>query len=101
MKEQNHKFSILHIGHYLSNDCTMCYRSDMGQLHHKCNRLHLLATCSIMIVNKQNHIVIDYDCIESNHDFNRHYICLEAPSKEYKTHSHGFIFDVSIFLDNI
>jgi len=54
-----------------------------------------------MIVNKQNHIVIDYDCIESNHDFNRHYICLEAPSKEYKTHSHGFIFDVSIFLDNI
>jgi len=27
----------------------------------------LLATCSITITNKQNHNVIDYDYIESNH----------------------------------
>jgi len=44
--------------------------ADTGQLHHKCNRLRLrlLAICSITITNKQNHNVIDYDYIESNHD---------------------------------
>ena len=34
-------------------------QTDIGRLHHKCNRLRLLATCSI--TNKQNHNVIDYD----------------------------------------
>jgi len=29
----------------------------MGRLQHKCNRLRLLATCSITITNKQNHNV--------------------------------------------
>jgi len=33
------------------------WQSDMGQLHHKCNWLRLLATHSISITNKQNHIV--------------------------------------------
>ena len=49
------------------------------------NRLRLLATCSI--TNKQNHNVIDYDYIVSNHDHNRDYICLETSSerKEKKT----------------
>jgi len=51
----------------------------MGRLQHKCNRLRLLATCSITITNKQNHNVIDY--IESNHDYNRDYICLETSSE--------------------
>ena len=38
---------------------------DMGRLQHKCNRLRLLATCSIAIkiTNKQNQNVIDYDYI--------------------------------------
>jgi len=53
------------------------YESDMGRLHHKCNRLRLLATCSITITNKQNHNVIDYDYIESNRDHN----CLETFSE--------------------
>jgi len=54
--------------------------SDMGRLRHKCNRLRLLATCSITITNKQNNNVIDfaYDYIKSNHDYNRDYICLET-----------------------
>ena len=43
------------------------------------NRLRLLATCSI--TNKQNHNVIDYDYIVSNHDHNRDYICLETSSE--------------------
>jgi len=49
------------------------------------NRLRLLATSSI--TNKQNHNVIDYDYIVSNHDHNRDYICLETSSerKEKKT----------------
>ena len=46
----------------------------MGQLHHKC----MLATCSITTTNKQNNNVIDYDYIESNHDYNRDQICLET-----------------------
>jgi len=56
-------------------------------LHHKCNRLRLrlLATCSITItiMNKQNNNAIDYDYdyIESNHDYNRDYICLETISE--------------------
>jgi len=32
------------------------------------------------IANKQNHNVIDY--IESNHDYNRDYICLETSQNE-------------------
>jgi len=54
--------------------------ADMERLHYKCNRLRFLATCSIMttITNKQNHIVIDYDYIKSNHDYNRDYSCLET-----------------------
>jgi len=55
----------------------------MRWLQHKCNRLQLLATCSITIANNQNHNVIDYDYIESNHDYNRDYICLET-SLEWK-----------------
>jgi len=43
-------------------------QADLGRLQHKCNRLRLLATCSITITNKQNNNVIDYDYIESNHD---------------------------------
>jgi len=62
----------------------------MGRLHHKCNRLQLLATCSITITNKQNHIVID--CDESNHDYNRDYICLETSSeRKQKNHLHGLM----------
>jgi len=33
--------------------------ADMGRLHQKCNRLLLLATCSITITNKERHNVID------------------------------------------
>jgi len=39
----------------------MYYESDVGRLQHECNRLRLLATCSITITTKQNHNVIDYD----------------------------------------
>ena len=57
----------------------------MARLHYKCNQLRiwLLATCSITITNKKNHIVIDYDydCIESNHDYNRNYIYFETSSE--------------------
>jgi len=56
-----------------------------GRLHHKCNRLQLLATCSITITNKQNHNEIDYDYIESNHDYNRNYIRLETSSEQKQT----------------
>jgi len=54
---------------------------DMGRLQHKCNRLWLLATCSIPITNKQNLNVIDYDYIVSDHDYNSDYICLETSSE--------------------
>jgi len=39
--------------------------TDMGRLQNKCNRLRLLATCSITITKEQNHNVIDYDYVES------------------------------------
>jgi len=55
--------------------------SDMGRLHHKHIRLRLLATCSITITNKQNNNLTDYDYTESNHDYNRDYICLETFSE--------------------
>jgi len=55
----------------------------MGRLQHKCNRLRLLATC--LITNNQNHNVIDYDYIESNHDYNREYICRETSSERKQT----------------
>jgi len=73
----------------------------MGRLQHKCNRLRLLVICSITITitNKQNHNVIDYDYIESNHDYNRDYICLET-SSERKQNPFAWL-DVSIFSDNI
>jgi len=57
------------------------FTSNMGQLQHRCNRLRLLATCSIPITDKQNYNVIDYDYIASNHDYNRDYICLETSSE--------------------
>jgi len=59
----------------------------MRRLHHKCNRLH--ATC--LITNTQNLNVIDYDYIESNHDYNRNYICLETSSERKQIHLHGGI----------
>jgi len=34
-----------------------------------------------MITNKQDYSVIDYNYIESNHDYNRDYICLETSSE--------------------
>jgi len=74
---------------------------DMGRLQHKCNRLRLLATCSITITNKQNHNVIDYDYIvlDYDHDYNLDYICLEISSERKQTPFAWF--DVSIFSDNI
>jgi len=70
-----------------------------GAITSQCNRLRLLDTCSI--TNKQNNNVIDkdYDYIESNHDYNRDYICLETFS-ERKQNPFAW-FDVSMFLDNI
>jgi len=67
------------------------------RLQHKCNRLRLLATYSITIAltNKQNHNVIEYDYIESNHDYNCDYICRETPSGR-KQNTFAW-FDVSIF----
>jgi len=64
----------------------------MGRLQHRFHRLRLLATCSITITNKQNHIVIDYDYTVSNHDYNRDYICLDTPSEreEHKTDAAHF-----------
>jgi len=41
----------------------------------------ITSTSSITITNKQNHNVIDYDFIESNHDYNCDYICLETSSE--------------------
>ena len=73
--------------------------ADMGWLQHNCNRLRLLATCSITITNKQNHNVIDYDYIESNHDYNRDYNCLETYSERKQPHLHSLM--LSIFSDNI
>jgi len=67
----------------------------MGRLQHKCNRLRLLATCSITITNKQNRNVVDYDYIESNHDYIRDYICLETSSERQQTPYAWF--DGSIF----
>jgi len=37
-----------------------------------------ITNVSITITNDQNHNVIDYDYIESNHNHNRDYICLET-----------------------
>jgi len=55
------------------------------------NRLRILATCSITITNKQNHNVIDYDSIVSNHDYNRDYICLETSSERKKKNICSFM----------
>jgi len=74
-------------------------RSDIWRLHHKCNRLWLLATCLITVTNKQNHNVIDYNYIESNQDYNRDYICLETSPEQKQTPFAWF--DVNIFSDNI
>jgi len=71
----------------------------MGRLQHECNRLQLLASCSITITNKRNRNVIDYDFIENNHDYNRDYICFKT-SSERKQNPFAW-FDVSIFSDNI
>ena len=39
----------------------------------------------------QNHNVIHYDYIESNHDYNRDCIYLETPSERNKTLLHGLM----------
>jgi len=75
------------------------FSADMGRLQHECNRLRLLATCSITIKNRQHYNVIDYDYIESNHDNNRNYICLEIFSE--RKQAQFAWFDVSIFSDNV
>jgi len=46
-------------------------------------------------MNKQNHNVIDYDYIESNHDYNSDCICLQT-SSEGKYNPFAW-FDVNIF----
>ena len=74
---------------------TVKLQADMGRLQHKCNRLRLLATCSITITNEQNHNVIDYDYIETNNDYNRDYIGLQTSSE--RKQSPFAWFDVSIF----
>jgi len=51
--------------------------------------VRLLATCSITIMNEQNHNV------ENNHNYKHDYICLET-SSERKQISFAW-FDVSIF----
>jgi len=71
----------------------------MVRLHYKCNRLRLLATWSITITNKQNHNVIAYDYIESNHDYSRDYICLET-FLERKQNPFA-LCDVSVFSGNV
>jgi len=76
-------------------DASTTLQSDMGRLQYRCNRLRLLATCSITITNKQNRNVIDNDYIESNHDCNRYYICLETSSERKQIPLAWF--DVSIF----
>ena len=65
---------------HLSPALSLLLLVDKGRLHHKCNRLRLLATCLITVTNKQNDNAIDYDYgyIESNHGCNRDYICLFA-----------------------
>jgi len=85
--------------HFYDGSAALRLEADMGRFQHKCNRLRLLATCSITITNKQNHYVIDYDYIESNHDYNRDYICLETSSERKQTPFAWF--DVSIFSNNI
>jgi len=50
-------------------------------------------------MNKQNHNVINYDYIESNHDYIRDYIRLETFSQRKQTPRAWY--DVSIFSDNI
>jgi len=40
---------------------------------------------------KQNRNVIDYDYNESNHDYNRDYICIETSSEKNKTHLHDLM----------
>jgi len=52
-----------------------------------------------MITNNQNHNIIDYDYIESNHDYNRDYICLEILQSENKLHLHSLM--LSIFSDTM
>ena len=74
--------------------------ADTGRLQQKCNRLlvRLLAIItiySITITNNQNHNVIDYDYIESNHDYNHDYICLET-SSEWKQTPFAW-FDVKVY----
>jgi len=69
----------------------MNLNEDMGPLQHKSHRLRLLAICSITITNKQKHNVIDYDYIVINHDYNRHYICLETSSERKQTHLHSYM----------
>jgi len=50
-------------------------------------------------MNKKNNNVIDYDYIESNHDYNRDYICLETFLERKQN---PFVcFHVSIISDNI
>ena len=73
------------------------HAADMGRLQSKCNRLRLglLVTCSITVTNKQNHNAIDYDYIESNHDYNRDFI-LSSDILRKKTHPFAW-FDVRIF----
>ena len=73
--------------------------ADMGRLHHKCNPLQALATCSITITNKKNHNVIDYDCIESNHNKNPDYICFVSCS-ERKQSPLTYMIWWSIFSDD-
>ena len=83
----NHPFSPP--GHAQRTHRFMRMRADMERLQHKCNRLRLLATCSITITNKQNPSVIDYDYIVSNHDYNHDYICLETSSERKQIHLHS------------
>jgi len=49
-------------------------------------------------MNNQNHNVIDYDYIESNHHYNHDFICLETSSERNQTPFSWF--DVSIFSAN-
>ena len=52
-----------------------------------------MITCHMLDCDceKQNHNVVDYDCIVSNHDYNRDYICLETSSESKQTHLHSFM----------
>jgi len=42
---------------------------------------------SIMIICH----MLDYDYIESSHNYNRDYICLETSPERKQTHLHGFM----------